>query len=49
LSFSEGISNTHLSLESMRSSGLTKKSMSVMAAGAKMVTINLCLFFSLGS
>uniref|UniRef100_A0A3B1K015 Uncharacterized protein n=1 Tax=Astyanax mexicanus TaxID=7994 RepID=A0A3B1K015_ASTMX len=51
LSFSEGSSNTHLSLESMSSSGfLTMLSVSATAAGAKMVcTINLCLLFSLGS
>uniref|UniRef100_A0A3B4D5B3 Uncharacterized protein n=1 Tax=Pygocentrus nattereri TaxID=42514 RepID=A0A3B4D5B3_PYGNA len=56
----EGSSNTHLSLESMSSSGfrnlkctnngLTMVSVSVMVAGAKMVcTMNLCLLFSLGS
>uniref|UniRef100_A0A3B3S6U7 Uncharacterized protein n=1 Tax=Paramormyrops kingsleyae TaxID=1676925 RepID=A0A3B3S6U7_9TELE len=53
LSFSVGSSKTHLSLESMRSSGftlLTMASMSETLGGAKMVcTINLCLLFSLGS
>uniref|UniRef100_A0A3B5K8N0 Uncharacterized protein n=1 Tax=Takifugu rubripes TaxID=31033 RepID=A0A3B5K8N0_TAKRU len=46
-----GSSKTHLSLESMRSSGfLTNDSMSEAFGGAKIVcTINLCLFFSLGS
>uniref|UniRef100_A0A3Q4HM96 Uncharacterized protein n=3 Tax=Pseudocrenilabrinae TaxID=318546 RepID=A0A3Q4HM96_NEOBR len=46
------ISKTHLSLESMRSSGfsLTNDSMSVTFGGAKIVcTMNLCLLFSLGS
>uniref|UniRef100_A0A3Q3GVV3 Uncharacterized protein n=1 Tax=Kryptolebias marmoratus TaxID=37003 RepID=A0A3Q3GVV3_KRYMA len=52
LSFSEGISKTHLSLESMSSSGfsLTNESMSETFGGAKIVcTMNLCLLFSLGS
>uniref|UniRef100_A0A3Q2V6P9 Uncharacterized protein n=1 Tax=Haplochromis burtoni TaxID=8153 RepID=A0A3Q2V6P9_HAPBU len=56
LSFSDGSSKTHLSLESMRSSGfasfhsLTNDSMSVTFGGAKIVcTMNLCLLFSLGS
>uniref|UniRef100_A0A3P8UDC2 Uncharacterized protein n=1 Tax=Amphiprion percula TaxID=161767 RepID=A0A3P8UDC2_AMPPE len=60
LSFSEGSSKTHLSLESMRSSGfasfhcnlksLTNESMSETFGGAKIVcTMNLCLLFSLGS
>uniref|UniRef100_A0A8C5N9H5 Uncharacterized protein n=1 Tax=Gouania willdenowi TaxID=441366 RepID=A0A8C5N9H5_GOUWI len=50
LSFSEGSSKTHLSLESMRSSGLTNESISETLEGAKIVcTINLCLLFSLGS
>ncbi|KAJ1068274.1 hypothetical protein K5549_020730, partial [Capra hircus] len=56
LSFSLGISNTHLNLESINSSDfcsiflLTTASMSEMFGGAKMVcTINLCLLFSLGS
>uniref|UniRef100_A0A3Q3ATG4 Uncharacterized protein n=1 Tax=Kryptolebias marmoratus TaxID=37003 RepID=A0A3Q3ATG4_KRYMA len=48
-----GISNTHLSFESISSSGfktLTTPSMSVMSGGAIMDwTINLCLLFSLGS
>uniref|UniRef100_A0A3Q2CCL2 Uncharacterized protein n=1 Tax=Cyprinodon variegatus TaxID=28743 RepID=A0A3Q2CCL2_CYPVA len=49
-SFSEGISKTHLSLESMRSSGFTRESLSELFDGAKIVcTINLCLLFSLGS
>uniref|UniRef100_A0A3P8WL06 Uncharacterized protein n=1 Tax=Cynoglossus semilaevis TaxID=244447 RepID=A0A3P8WL06_CYNSE len=51
MSFSQGSSKTHLSLESMRSSGLlTKASMSETFGGAKIVcTMNLCLLFSLGS
>uniref|UniRef100_A0A3Q3QZ07 Uncharacterized protein n=1 Tax=Monopterus albus TaxID=43700 RepID=A0A3Q3QZ07_MONAL len=54
LSFSEGSSKTHLSLESMRSSGFasfhTNASMSETCGGAKIVcTMNLCLLFSLGS
>uniref|UniRef100_A0A672IU18 Uncharacterized protein n=1 Tax=Salarias fasciatus TaxID=181472 RepID=A0A672IU18_SALFA len=54
-SFDTEISNTHLSLESMRSSGfagrrLTNESMSETFPLAKMVcTMNLCLLFSLGS
>uniref|UniRef100_A0A3Q3L4K5 Uncharacterized protein n=1 Tax=Mastacembelus armatus TaxID=205130 RepID=A0A3Q3L4K5_9TELE len=53
-SFSTGISKTHLSLESISSSGLmitlTTPSMSVMSGGASMDwTMNLCLLFSLGS
>uniref|UniRef100_A0A3B5R7X5 Uncharacterized protein n=3 Tax=Poeciliinae TaxID=586240 RepID=A0A3B5R7X5_XIPMA len=47
-----GISKTHLSLESINSSGftLTTPSMSVMSGGASMDwTINLCLLFSFGS
>uniref|UniRef100_A0A3B4UYS3 Uncharacterized protein n=2 Tax=Seriola TaxID=8160 RepID=A0A3B4UYS3_SERDU len=46
-----GISKTHLSLESISSSGLlTTPSMSVMSGGANMDwTMNLCLLFSLGS
>uniref|UniRef100_A0A3B3HPK2 Uncharacterized protein n=1 Tax=Oryzias latipes TaxID=8090 RepID=A0A3B3HPK2_ORYLA len=45
-----GISKTHLSLESISSSGfLTTPSMSVMSGGATMDTMNLCLLFSLGS
>uniref|UniRef100_A0A3Q2PEK7 Uncharacterized protein n=1 Tax=Fundulus heteroclitus TaxID=8078 RepID=A0A3Q2PEK7_FUNHE len=48
-----GMSKTHLSLESINSSGfetLTTPSMSVMSGGASMDwTINLCLLFSLGS
>uniref|UniRef100_A0A8C6DHU3 Uncharacterized protein n=1 Tax=Moschus moschiferus TaxID=68415 RepID=A0A8C6DHU3_MOSMO len=53
LSFSLGISNTHLNLESINSSDFASfhtASMSEMFGGAKMVyTINLCLLFSLGS
>uniref|UniRef100_A0A8D0L2S9 Uncharacterized protein n=1 Tax=Sphenodon punctatus TaxID=8508 RepID=A0A8D0L2S9_SPHPU len=57
LSFSLGISNTHLNLESIRSSDffkiknlLTTASISEMFGGAKIVcTINLCLLFSFGS
>uniref|UniRef100_A0A3B1IX59 Uncharacterized protein n=1 Tax=Astyanax mexicanus TaxID=7994 RepID=A0A3B1IX59_ASTMX len=53
LSFSEGNSKTHLSLESIRSSGfkmLTIASKSAALGGAKMVcTMNLCLLFSFGS
>uniref|UniRef100_A0A8C9JLL2 Uncharacterized protein n=1 Tax=Panthera tigris altaica TaxID=74533 RepID=A0A8C9JLL2_PANTA len=46
LSFSLGISNTHLNLESINSSA----SISEVFGGAKIVcTINLCLLFSLGS
>uniref|UniRef100_A0A3Q3ME63 Uncharacterized protein n=1 Tax=Labrus bergylta TaxID=56723 RepID=A0A3Q3ME63_9LABR len=52
----KGSSKTHLSLESMRSSGfkvqekLTNESISETFGGAKMVcTMNLCLLFSLGS
>uniref|UniRef100_A0A8C5WS07 Uncharacterized protein n=1 Tax=Laticauda laticaudata TaxID=8630 RepID=A0A8C5WS07_LATLA len=46
LSFSLGISNTHLNLEYLR----TTASISVMFVGAKIVcTINLCLLFSFGS
>uniref|UniRef100_A0A3B5QTL9 Uncharacterized protein n=2 Tax=Xiphophorus TaxID=8082 RepID=A0A3B5QTL9_XIPMA len=48
-SFSEGNSKTHLSLESMRSSGFTTVSLSETFDGMKIVTINLCLLFSLGS
>uniref|UniRef100_A0A3B4FHV4 Uncharacterized protein n=1 Tax=Pundamilia nyererei TaxID=303518 RepID=A0A3B4FHV4_9CICH len=45
-----GISKTHLSLESISSSGLlTTPSMSVMSGGASIATMNLCLLFSLGS
>uniref|UniRef100_A0A8C8HBW3 Uncharacterized protein n=1 Tax=Oncorhynchus tshawytscha TaxID=74940 RepID=A0A8C8HBW3_ONCTS len=51
-----GRSNTHLSLESMRSSGfvrtrlLTIASSSDSLGGAKILwTMNLCLLFSLGS
>uniref|UniRef100_A0A3Q4GZ53 Uncharacterized protein n=3 Tax=Pseudocrenilabrinae TaxID=318546 RepID=A0A3Q4GZ53_NEOBR len=45
-----GISKTHLSLESISSSGLlTTPSMSVMSGGASIDTMNLCLLFSLGS
>uniref|UniRef100_A0A3B4EJJ4 Uncharacterized protein n=1 Tax=Pygocentrus nattereri TaxID=42514 RepID=A0A3B4EJJ4_PYGNA len=54
LSFSEGSSKTHLSLESIRSSGFASfhynRRKSVMLGGAKMVcTMNLCLLFSFGS
>uniref|UniRef100_A0A673LIW8 Uncharacterized protein n=1 Tax=Sinocyclocheilus rhinocerous TaxID=307959 RepID=A0A673LIW8_9TELE len=55
-SFSAGMSKTHLSLESIRSSGLasfhllTTPSVSVMSAGASRdCTMNLCLLFSFGS
>uniref|UniRef100_A0A672YB37 Uncharacterized protein n=1 Tax=Sphaeramia orbicularis TaxID=375764 RepID=A0A672YB37_9TELE len=51
-SFNPSLSKTHLSLESMRSSGfiLTNESMSDTFGGAKIVcTMNLCLLFSLGS
>uniref|UniRef100_A0A3Q3EA41 Uncharacterized protein n=1 Tax=Labrus bergylta TaxID=56723 RepID=A0A3Q3EA41_9LABR len=47
-----GMSKTHLSLESISSSGLalTTPSMSVMSGGANRDwTMNLCLLFSLGS
>uniref|UniRef100_A0A3Q3IW20 Uncharacterized protein n=1 Tax=Monopterus albus TaxID=43700 RepID=A0A3Q3IW20_MONAL len=56
LSFSSGISNVHLSFESISSSGfasfhlLTTPSISVMSYGASIdCTMNLCLLFSLGS
>uniref|UniRef100_A0A3B3RDN7 Uncharacterized protein n=1 Tax=Paramormyrops kingsleyae TaxID=1676925 RepID=A0A3B3RDN7_9TELE len=51
LSFSEGSSKTHRSLESMRSSGFASLHCgSETPGGAKIVcTINLCLLFSLGS
>uniref|UniRef100_A0A7N5JZG8 Uncharacterized protein n=1 Tax=Ailuropoda melanoleuca TaxID=9646 RepID=A0A7N5JZG8_AILME len=53
LSFSLGISNTHLNLESINSSDFASfhtASISVMFVGAKIVcTINLCLLFSFGS
>uniref|UniRef100_A0A6I8SLW7 Uncharacterized protein n=1 Tax=Xenopus tropicalis TaxID=8364 RepID=A0A6I8SLW7_XENTR len=55
-SFSDGSSNTHRSLESMRSSGfasfhsLTTASISEVSVGAMIdCTMNLCLLFSLGS
>uniref|UniRef100_A0A671K6L7 Uncharacterized protein n=1 Tax=Sinocyclocheilus anshuiensis TaxID=1608454 RepID=A0A671K6L7_9TELE len=45
-----GISKTHLSLESIRSSGLASFHLSVMSDGASRdCTINLCLLFSFGS
>uniref|UniRef100_A0A673JLX0 Uncharacterized protein n=1 Tax=Sinocyclocheilus rhinocerous TaxID=307959 RepID=A0A673JLX0_9TELE len=45
-----GISKTHLSLESIRSSGLASFHLSVMSDGASSdCTINLCLLFSFGS
>uniref|UniRef100_A0A4W4HK61 Uncharacterized protein n=1 Tax=Electrophorus electricus TaxID=8005 RepID=A0A4W4HK61_ELEEL len=50
LSFSEGSSKTHLSLESIRSSGFASFHCDVILCGAKMVcTMNLCLLFSFGS
>uniref|UniRef100_A0A3Q1C9C0 Uncharacterized protein n=1 Tax=Amphiprion ocellaris TaxID=80972 RepID=A0A3Q1C9C0_AMPOC len=54
LSFSEGSSKTHLSLESMRSSGFASfhwwRRKIETFGGAKIVcTMNLCLLFSLGS
>uniref|UniRef100_A0A4W6E4S1 Uncharacterized protein n=1 Tax=Lates calcarifer TaxID=8187 RepID=A0A4W6E4S1_LATCA len=57
-SFSTGISKTHLSLESISSSGFASfhwrdtepKIKNVMSGGASMDwTMNLCLLFSLGS
>uniref|UniRef100_A0A8C1ZD30 Uncharacterized protein n=2 Tax=Cyprinus carpio TaxID=7962 RepID=A0A8C1ZD30_CYPCA len=49
-SFSAGISKTHLSLESIRSSGLASFHLSVMSGGASRdCTMNLCLLFSFGS
>uniref|UniRef100_A0A8D2ND75 Uncharacterized protein n=1 Tax=Zonotrichia albicollis TaxID=44394 RepID=A0A8D2ND75_ZONAL len=50
LSFSLGISNTHLNLESINSSG--KKYISLFAPillTTVVCTINLCLLFSFGS
>uniref|UniRef100_A0A8C8GVV9 Uncharacterized protein n=1 Tax=Oncorhynchus tshawytscha TaxID=74940 RepID=A0A8C8GVV9_ONCTS len=53
INFSDKFSKTHLSLESISSSGfdtLTTPSMSVISGGASMdCTMNLCLLFSLGS
>uniref|UniRef100_A0A8C7NA16 Uncharacterized protein n=1 Tax=Oncorhynchus kisutch TaxID=8019 RepID=A0A8C7NA16_ONCKI len=57
LPFSGGRSNTHLSLESMRSSGFAsfhwrrgEIHISDSLGGAKILwTMNLCLLFSLGS
>uniref|UniRef100_A0A8C6ETY2 Uncharacterized protein n=1 Tax=Marmota marmota marmota TaxID=9994 RepID=A0A8C6ETY2_MARMA len=53
LSFSLGISKTHLNLESINSSGFASfhtASISEVFGGAKIVcTMNLCLLFSLGS
>uniref|UniRef100_A0A5F9D7C3 Uncharacterized protein n=1 Tax=Oryctolagus cuniculus TaxID=9986 RepID=A0A5F9D7C3_RABIT len=53
LSFSLGVLNTHLNLESINSSGFASfhtASISEVFDGAKMVcTINLCLLFSFGS
>uniref|UniRef100_A0A8C9Q8N4 Uncharacterized protein n=1 Tax=Spermophilus dauricus TaxID=99837 RepID=A0A8C9Q8N4_SPEDA len=53
LSFSLGISKTHLNLESINSSGFASfhtASISEVFGGTKIVcTMNLCLLFSLGS
>uniref|UniRef100_A0A663EU65 Uncharacterized protein n=1 Tax=Aquila chrysaetos chrysaetos TaxID=223781 RepID=A0A663EU65_AQUCH len=50
LSFSLGISNTHLNLESINSSGFGKKNPTIPFLLTTVVcTINLCLLFSFGS
>uniref|UniRef100_A0A8B9QL89 Uncharacterized protein n=1 Tax=Apteryx owenii TaxID=8824 RepID=A0A8B9QL89_APTOW len=48
LSFSLGISNTHLNLESINSSGFSSHSTSFLLTTI-VCTMNLCLLFSFGS